>query len=51
MNEVGWYRWMVVDSDQGVGGGTGDGYYLIVCFFLFVLLSFVLVCPVSFLSE
>ena len=39
----------VVDSYQGVGGGTGSGYYLIV--FLFVLLSFVLSCPVSFLSE
>ena len=41
----------MVDSYQGVGGGTGSGYYLITCFFLFVLLSFGLSCPVSFLSE
>ena len=46
----GWDRWGVVDSYQGMGGGTGSEYYLIV-FFLFVLLSFVLSCPVSFLSE
>ena len=35
-------------------GGTGGRYYLLVCFlclFLFVLLSFGLSCPVSFLSE
>ena len=43
----GWDRWGVVDSYQGVGGGTGGGYYLIV-FFLFVLLSFGLSCTVSF---
>ena len=49
----GWDRWGVVDLYQGVGGGTGCGYYLIVClfFFLFVLLSFGLSCLVSFLSE
>ena len=47
----GWDRWGVVDSYQGVGGGTGGGYYLIVCFFLFVLLSFGFSCPVSSLSE
>ena len=44
----------VVYSYQGVGGGTGGRYYLIACFclkFLFVLLSFGLLCPVSFLSE
>ena len=39
-----------------MGGGTGGGYYLIACFFfvvvvLFVLLSFGLSCPASFLSE
>ena len=28
----GWDRWGVVDSYQGVGGGTGGGYYLIVFF-------------------
>ena len=43
-------RWGVVDSYQGVSGGTGGWYYLIVCF-LFVLLPFGLSCPVSFLSE
>ena len=49
----GWDRWGVVDLYQGVSGGTGGGYYLIVffCFFLFVLLSFGLSCIVSFLSE
>ena len=47
----GWDRWGVVDSYQGVGGGTGDGYYLIVFLFLFVLLSFGLSCPISFSSE
>ena len=41
----------VVDSYQGVGGGTGDRYYLIVFLFLFVLLSFGLSCPISFSSE
>ena len=30
----GWDRWGVVDSYQGVGGGTGGGYYLIVFFYL-----------------
>ena len=36
------------------GWGTGGGYYFLVCFlclFLFVLLSFGLSCPASFLSE
>ena len=45
----GWDRWVVVHSYQSVGGGTGGGFYLIV--FLFLLLSFGLLCPVSFLSE
>ena len=45
----GWDRWVVVDSYQGVGGETVGGCYLIV--FLFLLLSFGLSCPVSFLSE
>ena len=40
----------VVHSRQGVGGGTGGGFYLIV-FSLFVLLSFGVSCPVSFLIE
>ena len=44
----------VVGSYQGFsGGGRGGWYYLLVCFlslFLFVLLSFGLSCPVSFLS-
>ena len=47
----GWNTWGVVDSFQGVGGGTVGGYYLIVFLFLFVLLSFGVLCPVSFLSE
>ena len=38
----------MVDSYQCVGRGTGVGYYLIV--FLFVLFSFVLSCPVSFIK-
>ena len=41
---------MVVDSYQVVGGGTGDGYYLLVCIFYFYL-SFGLSCPVSSLNE
>ena len=44
----------MVDSYQGVGGGTGGGeYYLLVSIFLFllVLLSFGPSCPVSSLSE
>ena len=51
---VGWDRWEVVDSHQGVGGGKRDGYYLLVCFlclFLFMLLSFGLSYAASFLSE
>ena len=50
----GFDRLGVVASYQGLGGRTGGGYYLLVCFlclFLFVLLSFGLSCPVSFLSE
>ena len=36
----GWDRWVVVDSYQDVGGGTGAGYYLIGFFiFAFVFLS------------
>ena len=46
MNDGGWDRWGVVDSNQGVGGGTGGGDYI-----LFVLLSFGLPCPVSSSSE
>ena len=42
-----WHKWWVVDSYQGVGGGTGGGYYLSF-FSLLVLLSFLLACPVSF---
>ena len=37
----------VVDSHQGMGGGTGGGFYLIVSC-LFVLLSIGVSCPVSF---
>ena len=40
----------MVDSYQGVGGGDRR-WVLSHSFFLFVLLSFVLSCPVSFLSE
>ena len=40
----------MVDSQQGVGGATGDGFYLII-FSLFVPLSFGVSCPVSFLIE
>ena len=43
----GWDRWGVVDSHQGVGGGTGGGFYLVVSC-LFLLLSFGVSCPVSF---
>ena len=39
---------MVVDLYQGVDGGSGDGYYLIVVGFLLMLLFFVLSCPVFF---
>ena len=39
----------VVDSHQGVGGGTRGGFYLIV--FLFLLLSFCVSCRVSYLIE
>ena len=46
----GWDRWGVIDSHQGVGGGTGGGFYLVV-FSLFVLLSFGVSCPVSILIE
>ena len=44
----------MVNSYQGLGGGTGGGYYFLVCFLcllLFVLLPFGLSCPASFLSE
>ena len=44
----------VVDSYRGLCGRTGGGYYLsffVFVLFLFVLLSFGLSCPVSFLSE
>ena len=47
VNDGGWDGWGVVDSHQGVGGGTGGGFYLIVSG-LFVLLSFGVSCPVSF---
>ena len=41
--------WGVVDSYQGVGGGRGGEYYLIVfVFVLLMLLYFVLSYPVSF---
>ena len=43
----GWDGWGMVDSHQGVGGGTGVGFYLIVSC-LFVLLSIGVSCPVSF---
>ena len=46
----GCYRWGLIDYYQGVGVGTGGGYCLIV-FFQFVLLSFDLSCPISFLSQ
>ena len=46
----GWDRWWlgdgVFDSYQGVGGGTGGGYYLIV--FFTCAFSFVLSCPLSY---
>ena len=42
----------MVDLYEGVGGETGDGCYLIIfLYFLFVLLSFGLSCPASFISE
>ena len=52
MNDGGMGSVGVVDSYHGVGWGTRGGYHLIGCFlFLFVLLSFGLSYPVSFLSE
>ena len=48
MNDCGWNRCRVGDSYQGVGKGTGGVSYLIVFFFLLVLLSSILLCPVSF---
>ena len=41
----------VVDSYQGVGGGGDRGWVLSHSFFSFVLLSFGVSCPVSFLIE
>ena len=44
----------VVASYQGLGWGTGGGYYLLgffLCLLLFVILSFGLSCRASFLSE
>ena len=43
----------MVDLQKGVGGGEEGGYYVVVfLFFSFVLLSFVLSCPLSlFLSD
>ena len=43
--------WGVVASYQGLGWGTGGGYYLLVCFwclFLFVVLSFALISCLFF---
>ena len=37
---------IVVDLYQGVGGGTGGGYYIF-CFF-YEFLAFVLSCPLFF---
>ena len=47
-NDGGWDRWGMVDSYQGVGGGTEGGCYLIV--FLFVFLSFGLSYRLCFLE-
>ena len=39
-NDRGWHKWGMVGSYQGVAGGTGSGYYLIVFFIsVFVFLS------------
>ena len=43
-------QWGVVDSQQGVVGATGRWFYLIVIF-LFVILSFAVSSPVSFLVD
>ena len=48
--EGGWDRLGVVDSYQGVGGGTGEGYYLIVFFFLCAFVFWSLMSCL-FLSE
>ena len=40
MNDGGMARLEVVDSCQGVGGATGGGYYLIVCFFFTYAFAF-----------
>ena len=43
----------VVESYQGVGGGTGGEYYLLVSIFFIFICAFVFwsSCPVSSLSE
>ena len=43
----------VINLYQGVGGGTGSGYYctVVAVFFLLELLSFVLSCLLLFLTE
>ena len=45
-----WDRWGMVDSYHG-GVEETEGWVLSHMFFLFVLLSFGLSCPVSFLSQ
>ena len=46
----GWDRWRVVNLYQGLDGGGGRGWVLSYtrCFFLLVLLSFVLSCLLVF---
>ena len=49
---LGWDRWGVIDSYQGVGGGTGGGYLLSLSLFVFYLSFCLLVSHVlSSLGE
>ena len=50
-NGGGWDRWGVVDSYQGVCGGTGSGYYVLVCIFFFFICAFVFWSLMSFLVS
>ena len=46
-----WHKWQVVDSYQGVGEGTGGGYYLTVCFLYLCFCLFFLHVLSHFSSE
>ena len=46
-NDQGWDRWGMVDSYEGVGGGTESGCYLIV-FFICVFVFWSLISSLFF---